>query len=237
MHTFIVQQTITVSPARNWIKTGGISITIYLFCSWQCPAFRTNRFCCCIQITTIIRSILVYNRSSTGDSVVANLVTYGTSGKECWGNSNGWGPAYENSCIHSGTIASSGDLPTNWYNYTLATAGTIIDEDTTSSNPATNTNRATESVCPKGWTLPDKAQTRSIGPNAGSDTYVSSFSPVLGGNYYNGTLQSEATYGNWWGSEAYVGAARYRLYYNGSSLYTGTGYRLSGYYIRCVQAP
>ena len=166
----------------------------------------------------------------------------GTSGKECYGSYNstsqtGWGPAYENSCIHSGTIKALGDLPSNWYNYTLATAGTIIDKNTSSDNPATNTNPATESICPKGWTLPDTMQTRSIGPNSGSTTYVSSFSPILGGNYYNGTLTNEATHGYWWGSEAYNGARRYLLNYDGSSLYTSNGRRYFGYYIRCVQAP
>ena len=85
-----------------------------------------------------------------------------TSGKECWGSyssasDTGWGPAYENSCIHSGTIISSGDLPTNWYNYTLATAGTIIDKNTASSSPATNTTKTTESICPKGWTLSSRS--------------------------------------------------------------------------------
>ena len=171
--------------------------------------------------------------------------TYGTSGKECWGGWNsstrtGWGPAYENSCIHSGAISSSGDLPTNWYNYTLATAGTIIDKDTTSTNPATNTNKATESICPRGWTLPDKTQTRSIAPDGGSATYISSFSPVLGGNYRNSALEDETVRGFWWGSEFYDGARRYRLNYNGSSSLLGNnngGRRYDGYYIRCVQAP
>ena len=167
----------------------------------------------------------------------------GPSGKECYGSYNsttekGWGPSYENNCIHSGTIVSSGDLPTNWYNYTLASAGTIIDEDTTSSSPATNTADSTESICPKGWTLPSRVQTRSIGPSAGSSTYVSNFSPVLGGYYSNGTLYNEDTHGYWWGSTAYNGALRYYLGYNGSSLYTGNGYRRHvGVYVRCVQAP
>ena len=128
-------------------------------------------------------------------------------------------------------------MPTNWYNYTLASAGTIIDEDTTSSNPATNTADSTESICPKGWTLPSRVQTRSIGPGAGSSTYVSSFSPVLGGDYGNATLDNESTHGYWWGSEAYNGARRYYLNYNGSSLYTSYGSRYYGRYVRCVQAP
>ena len=126
-------------------------------------------------------------------------------------------------------------MPTNWYNYTLATADTIAEKNTTSSNPASNTNPATESICPKGWTLPGLTQIQSIGNS--TSTYVSSFYPVLGGNYDGGTLYAEATRGYWWGSEAYNGALRYLLRYDGSSLYTNGGRRHIGYYIRCVQAP
>ena len=124
----------------------------------------------------------------------------------------------------------SGDLPTNWYSYTLATAGTIVDKDTTSSNPATNIDPATESICPKGWTLPDNTQ-------IDSQRNIASFFPVLGGYYSNGILNNEATYGFWWGSEAYYGAGRYRLNYNGSRLSTGNFRRYNGLYVRCVQAP
>ena len=169
--------------------------------------------------------------------------TYGTSGKECYGTYNstsqkGWGPAYENNCIHSGTIAFLGDLPASWYNYALATAGTINSENTSSSNPANNTTEATESICPKGWVLPTKVLIDSIGgERPGSSTYISSFSPVLGGRYYSGTLNDEAVRGYWWSSTAQNGARRYYLVYNSSDLYTSYDYRRTGNSIRCVQAP
>ena len=167
---------------------------------------------------------------------------YGTSGKECYGSyssGKGYGFGYENNCIHSGTIVSSGDLPTNWYNYALASAGTIIDKDTTSSNPATNMDPATESICPKGWTLPSKKQIDSVGGGGGgSSIYVPAFSPVMGGNYVVGNLQNENIGGFWWSSTAYDGARRQRLQYTGSNLATYyNGQRYQGFYIRCVQAP
>ncbi|MBQ3440921.1 hypothetical protein IJG27_01245, partial [Candidatus Saccharibacteria bacterium] len=115
-------------------------------------------------------------------------------------------------------------------NYTLASAGTIIDENTTSSNPATNIDPATESICPKGWTLPSKTQ-------IDSQRDVASFSPVLGGNYSTGNLYNGATRGYWWGSEAYSAAWRYSLGYNGSSLSTTNRARQYGICVRCVQAP
>ena len=120
-------------------------------------------------------------------------------------------------------------LVTSWYNYTLASAGTI-----TGTN---NITTATQSSCPKGWTLPSKTQIDSFGgASPGSSTYVLSFSPVLGGYYLNGALNSESTRGIWWGSTAYNGAERYYLRYNGISLYTGYSYRGLGFYVRCVQA-
>ena len=170
-----------------------------------------------------------------------DLVTYGPSGKECYGsyssvNKTSWGPGFENACIHSGTIAVSGDLPSNWYNYVLASAGTIIDKDTSSSNPATNTAKATESICPKGWTLPDRIQSLSIGNS--TSAYIASFSPVLGGNYRNSSLYYETTVGYWWSTDAFNSLARYIVSYENGKLHTRDyGRRYDGLYIRCVQAP
>ena len=153
---------------------------------------------------------------------------------QCWGyyddtSQTGWGPAYQYACIHSDETTHSGGN-TVWYNYTLATAGTIIDENTDSEHPVTNTNTATESICPKGWTLPNKTQ-------IDAQRNIASFSPVLGGYYWDGTLHSEDTLGYWWGSTAYNGATRYYLGYNVSSLYTSIGFRRrDGLYVRCVQA-
>ena len=109
--------------------------------------------------------------------------------------------------------------------YTIASAGTIVNKN--SSDNSGNINTATESLCPKGWALPSAKQ---IDNNR--DTI--NFSPVLGGYYANGTLYNEATRGGWWGSEAYNGALRYGLNYDGSSLYTGNNVRRFGYYVRCV---
>ncbi|MBR3252970.1 hypothetical protein IKF84_02765 [Candidatus Saccharibacteria bacterium] len=86
--------------------------------------------------------------------------------------------------------------------------------------------------------MPSQTQLDSIGgPDVGSAIYINIFSPVLGGRYSNGTLNSESTHGYWWGSTEYDGALRYNLGYNGSSLYTNGGSRRSGgLYVRCIQA-
>ncbi len=177
--------------------------------------------------------------STTDSNVTSNktikpydLVNYGGSGKQCYGTydsstGTGTGSGYTTACIHSGVTEHSGGQ-TVWYNYTLASAGTI-----TGTN---NTTTATQSICPKGWTLPSKTQIDSLSGGSSSTTYVGSFSPVLGGGYTNGTLYNESTHGLWWGSTAYNGAERYFLGYNGSSLYTYNGRRYNGRYVRCVQA-
>ncbi|MBQ3292781.1 hypothetical protein IJG93_00520 [Candidatus Saccharibacteria bacterium] len=166
-----------------------------------------------------------YDLVSRGKNTSGSNQCYGTYDST---SGTGTGNGYSYNCIHSGTI-SNVDVNTSWYNYTLASAGTI-----TGTN---NTTTATQSICPKGWTLPSKAQIDTIGGTSpGSTTYVGSFSPVLGGYYGYGTLYFESTYGFWWGSTVSNGAERYDLAYNGSSLYTDNTGRYYGLYVRCVQA-
>ena len=158
-----------------------------------------------------------------------DLVSHGTDTagqNECYGNS-GYGPGYQYSCIHSSNPTKNNIVDSVWYNYSLASAGTIIDENTTQANPATNTNTATESVCPKNWALPTAKQ-------IDNNRDTANFNLVLGGAYSNGVLVDEDTRGYWSGSDAYIDARRYRLSYNGSSLSTNYGSRHVGMYIRCV---
>ena len=171
-----------------------------------------------------IKCVLVYDLVSHGKNTTGQNECYGTYDSN---TGTGYGPAYMNSCIHTSNTTENNIVDTVWYNYTLASAGTIIDKNTTSSNPANNMNTATESVCPSGWALPT---TKQIDNNKD----ITSFNPVLGGYYVNGTLDNENTRGGWWGSTAYNGASRYALRYDGSSLYTSYGLRHRGCYVRCV---
>ena len=90
-----------------------------------------------------------------------------------------------------------------------------------------NLNTATESICPKGWTLPSVKQ---IDNNKDSIN----FNPILGGYYYNGTLSEGVTRGNWWGSEASNSMLRRYLRYQDNSLSHNSARRFAGFYIRCV---
>ena len=136
----------------------------------------------------------------------------GTSGKECWGNSSGSGDGYAKSCIHSGTIADI-DVNTNWYNYALASAGTITG--------ASNTTIIVQNICPKGWTLPNKVQVLS-------NKNVNIFSPVYGGYYYNAEITDEFTRGRSWSSEAYSNVSRHTMTYGDGILYIGNDLTRSG---------
>ena len=86
---------------------------------------------------------------------------------------------------------------------------------------------ATESICPKGWTLP---ATKQIDLNRSK----SEFTPVLGGYYINGSLDGKEQYGRYLGSEASTPAQRSQLVYNGTNLGTNVARRVQGNYIRCV---
>ncbi len=85
------------------------------------------------------------------------------------------------SCIHTGTINaadapySETDLPTVWYNYALAMAGTITG--------SRNNGMSGYDICPAGWGIPDDKEWKTIGgtysnPNS---TYAEAFSMVYGG--------------------------------------------------------
>ena len=163
------------------------------------------------------------------------MVGRGTSGGECYGaydesTETGSGPGYLNSCIHSGIISSIG-TNTVWYNYGAASAGTI-----TGTN---NITMATQSICPKGWTLPGNKEVGDIIPSSDKGAYVHILSATVGGWYYNGVLNDESTTGVWWTSEASNTAMRYDLTYRYSSdtFVNGDGWkygRNKGHNIRCV---
>ena len=111
-----------------------------------------------------------------------------------------------------------------YYNFCAASAGTVCS---TSSAPD-----ATQDICPKGWRLPTYSEVWPIT----ATTHVSAFSPVLSGNYYNGSLRNVGTYGNWWSATAYNNASQYYLRYAGSSLDTDANTKYFGYSVRCIRS-
>ena len=124
-----------------------------------------------------------------------------------------------------GRIHNSGDTTTGyWYNFCAASAGTNCQTST-----ATNT---TYDICPEGWRLPTNSEFSGIT----GTSYISAFSPVTGGYYYYGSLVVTSS-GYWWSSTANGSSNQYGLYYDGSSLYTLSGYgKSNGYYVRCIRS-
>ena len=111
-----------------------------------------------------------------------------------------------------------------YYNYCAASAGTIC-----SSSQAQD---ATQDICPKGWSLPNKNQIDGLGGIA----YSSPFAPVTGGYYFYGALR-DTDNGRWWSSTASSSTLQYGLFYIGSSnLETVEERKDSGLYVRCVRS-
>ena len=135
------------------------------------------------------------------------------------------GNSYTEGRVHAGE-ASNGESATDtgyWYNYCAASAGQVCSQTQMD---------ATQDICPKGWSLPNKDQIDGLG----GTTFLSAFAPVTGGVYSNGALNGTIR-GRWWSSTAYNSSYQYYLQYDGSSLNTysngGKGY---GYYVRCVRS-
>ena len=129
------------------------------------------------------------------------------------------------SSLDDAIIRDSGNTTNGvWYNYAAATAMSIIGNE--------NRTEATESICPKGWRLPVRAELDGI------TSYSSSFAPVAGGMYdINGALVNTSK-GYWWSSTTGYGSYyRFNLEYDGNSLsVNGTDARYEGYYVRCIKS-
>ncbi len=149
---------------------------------------------------------LDYATSNVADSTT---ITYGdlTSGN-----------SEDEALIHEG-VDSDGN-PTVWYNYAAASAMTI----TGSSNSAD----AVYDVCPAGWRLPNSTEVDSVTP------FASTFNPVLGGMYYDGTVFGPG--GFWWSATANNAESRYSLIWDGSDLASDSNaVRVYGFYVKCIK--
>ena len=128
-----------------------------------------------------------------------------------------------NSYIEGRVHDSGSDTIGYWYNYCAASAGEVCS--------SSQTQDATQDICPKGWSLPNENQIDGLG----GTTYLSAFAPVAGGYYYSGALTSTGN-GHWWSSTAYSSYYQYCLNYGASSLGTARSNKRYGYYVRCVRS-
>ena len=119
----------------------------------------------------------------------------------------------------------SGNTPKDigvWYNYAAATAGTIADSNSYVSSQY--------DVCPKGWRLPKESELSTI------TSYVSDFSPVVGG-YYSSTNLYGPDNAYWWSSTVQGTTIRRILQYysNTDALKVGSDSPTRGFFVRCIR--
>lgn len=124
-----------------------------------------------------------------------------------------------------GRIHNPGNTTTGyWYNFCAASAGTNCS--------SSNSSNTTYDICPKGWRLPTYNEFSGIT----GTSYISAFSPIYGGYYYNGSLNGSSTDGYWWSSTAYNSSRQYRLYYSNGGLGASVFSKYIGLYVRCIRS-
>ena len=177
--------------------------------------------------TTLTLSPDTSDVAQTRTITAYDLVTYGNAaGEICtYASSETSGIGFDNSCMHSQHSAGSGTpIEGVWYNYAAATAGTITGYN--------NSTTATESVCPKGWTLPTYTQIDNLVTTIGSSP--TTFNPVYGGYFFIGSIWDGASYGAWWSSSVRANIYRDILKYESNELVYDFDNRTYGVFVRCV---
>ena len=145
----------------------------------------------------------------------------------------------------------------NYYNWTAAIASN------NSTNISTTGTIASNSICPKGWRLPNASQTDNVNNEFGRMLYregitaalsngsksvgyyngVTSFNKLRSNPYYfvrsgfidGGTLYSPGVLGFYWSSTVSSSTSAYNLGFNGTNIYPAlNSNRYSGLSVRCV---
>ena len=176
-----------------------------------------------------------YTKNAPLSLQIYNINKYGSS--QCANNTSTGG--YVNPCMYSGIIDkvdapySEFDVPTVWYNYAAASAGTIAG--------AQNTSTANYDLCPAGWRLSD--YWTEIDSIVGTD-YLSLFEPTHGGHITHGGVRLNThvnSHGIWGRSvnsnypDSMLGMSfNYNDTTNIESLDKIRQTRSVGYYIRCI---
>ena len=115
----------------------------------------------------------------------------------------------------------------NYYQWSAATAG------------YTGTSQSTQSICPKGWTLPSQSQFQQLINSglSGSNFMNAPYYLLCGGYLYGSLLYEEGLYGYYWTSTPSGSGYAYSLgFYSGGITVNNYGYRNYGRPVRCVAA-
>ena len=114
----------------------------------------------------------------------------------------------------------------NYYQWSAATAGYA------------GTSQSTQSICPKGWTLPSRSQFQAL-INSGLDGTNFMQSPyylLRGGRLINSSLDNAGSTGYYWSSTPNGSSSAYYLYFRSGGVTTINVYRFNGFSVRCVAA-
>ena len=115
----------------------------------------------------------------------------------------------------------------NYYQWSAATAG------------YTGTSQSTQSICPKGWTLPSQSQFQQLINSglSGSNSMNAPYYLLRGGYLNTSSLILAGSYGSYWSSSSSSSSTTYNLYLDSDSIHTNN--KMHHYYgipVRCVFA-
>lgn len=114
----------------------------------------------------------------------------------------------------------------NYYQWSAATAG------------YTGTSQSTQSICPKGWTLPSQSQFQAlINSGLSSSNFMNApYYLLRGGWLEDSSLYRARSAGYDWSSTPDGYSDAYRLYFNSGFVGTSSDSRYIGFSVRCVAA-
>lgn len=115
----------------------------------------------------------------------------------------------------------------NYYQWSAATAG------------YTRNSQSTQSICPKGWTLPSQSQFKAlINSGISNSNFMNAPYYLLRGGYlYDSWLEDAGSFGNYWSSTPNGSSNAYYLGFDSGYVTTGfVSIRYHGFSVRCVAA-
>ena len=114
----------------------------------------------------------------------------------------------------------------NYYQWSAATAG------------YTDTSQSTQSICPKGWTLPSRSQFQTLIDNglSGSNFMNAPYYLLRGGYLYDSSLDGAGSAGFYWSSTPYGSSSAYVLGFDSGGVDAYGARRYGGRSVRCVAA-
>ena len=221
--------------------------------------------------------VWTWNPIST--AITSNYHISGTTVSPAWGNNNTAPYSAEGGDIYYYTSNTTGDdtrynslqdcknasytedeckryFAGNYYNWSAA-----IASNNSTDIGSTVGEIASNSICPKGWRLPNASQTDNVNNefgrmlyqaeitakvSAGNDSVgytTGGFNKLRSAPYYfvrsgyinNGTLNFPGVRGYYWSSTVSSSTYAYLLYFNGTDIYPARNYdRYFGWSVRCV---